>query len=374
MQPLVVEELSVRGLRNLTHVELWPSARFNVLFGENGQGKTNLLEAIYLGATTKSFRTARPGELVAHGGEVASVRLKVSEDGDPREQAIGVRAGMRLAKVDGKRAPSSAAYAVRTPVVLFHPGDLLLSMGSGSERRRLLDRISLYRAPASLADLEAYTRSVRERQRALEMRGVGASDLPAWEELIVRHGTAVMAVRRESSRDLARAAVDAFRRIASEDLALTVDYTPTAPEEPEAYLAAMRDGRARDLRRKSASIGPHRDDLALLVNGHRARNVASQGQHRAIVLALKAAEIDVIGGARGVRPILLLDDVSSELDRSRTSALFAFLSEQRGQVFLTTTRRELIEMGAGSGSLERADFSVVGGAFSPVEVGGGETR
>jgi DNA replication and repair protein RecF len=364
LRPLAIEELSVRALRNLARVDIAPSPRFNVLFGENGQGKTNLLEAIYVGATTKSFRTARPGDLVAHGGEIASTRLKVVEDGDVREQSVGMRAGMRMAKVDGKRAASSAAYAVRTPVVLFHPGDLQLSMGSGSERRRVLDRISLYRSPSSLGDLEAYTRALRERQRALEMRGVSASDLGEWEELIVRHGLGIMSVRRESSAELSAATKAAFRRIAAPELILDVDYAPAAPEEAEAYRAALVEARPRDLRRKSATVGPHRDDLSLVLNGHRVRNVASQGQHRAIVLSLKAAEIDVIGAARGVRPILLLDDVSSELDRSRTSALFSFLREQRGQVFLTTTRRELIEMGADFSPADRADFSVVKGAVT----------
>jgi DNA replication and repair protein RecF len=116
------------------------------------------------------------------------------------------------------------------------------------------------------------------------------------------------------------------------------------------------------MRRGSAGVGPHRDELALAIDGHAVRGVASQGQHRAVTLALKSAEIEVVGQARGVRPILLLDDVSSELDRARTAALFSFLREQRGQVFLTTTRPELIDTGDDGGA--RRDFVVRDGRIT----------
>src|SRR5215467_11077040 len=133
---LAIERLSVRGMRNLASVELEPSARFNVISGDNGQGKTNLLEAIYVLATSRSFRTGRLGELVAHGGEVASVRALVRDSDAVREQSVGIRAGSRTVRIDEKRPPTLAAYAVRTPVVVFHPGVMTLSMAGGTERRR----------------------------------------------------------------------------------------------------------------------------------------------------------------------------------------------------------------------------------------------
>ena len=351
-------------MRNVASVDLLPSARFNVIAGDNGQGKTNLLEAIYVAATSKSFRTTKPGDLVAHGGTVASVRIVVREDEERREQSVGVQKGARLVRIDGKRPPTLAAYAVKTPIVVFYPGEIALSMGSGAERRRLLDRISLYLSPPSLSELEAYTRALRERQKVLETRGLHARDLEDFEELVVRHGLAVTTARRESSRMLAIAAIAAFERIAAPGLTLTVRYVSSAPDDAQKYREALISWRSADARRKSATIGPHRDELALEIDGHRVRGVASQGQHRAVVLALKAAEIEVIGDARGVRPILLLDDVSSELDRSRTSALFSFLQEQRGQVFLTTTRPELIETGGLREAGERLDFTVLDGQIN----------
>jgi DNA replication and repair protein RecF len=363
---LRLELAQVRGFRNLAPLDLEPSSRFNVFAGDNGQGKTNLLEALYLGCTTRSFRTSKLAELVAHEAELTSVKLGVIEEGagasgaTTREQVVGISGGTRTVKLDGKRPTTLAAYAVKSPVVVFHPGEVALSQGTSAERRRLLDRAALYMEPGSLAEAEAYTRAVRERQRALETRGPSARDLDHWEELVVRHGLRVMAIRMRAAAALLESARAAFARIAAPDLVLEGHYRATAPDEPTAYAESLGAGRNVDARRKSASIGPHRDDLALSLNGFAVRGTASQGQHRAVVLALKAAEIDVIGAARGVRPILLLDDVSSELDRARTTALMTFLRDLEGQVFLTTTRPDLIETGP-LAAAERRDFRVVGG-------------
>jgi len=351
----------VRSFRNLTALDVELGERFNVVSGDNGQGKTNLLEALYVAATSKSFRTAKMNELVGFGAELASVRASVREDVETRVQSVGLRPGARLVRIDDKRPPSLAAYAVRTPVVVFHPGEISLSMGSSSERRRLLDRTALYLAPQSMSDLEAYGHAIKARQRTLEARGAGASDLGDWEQLAVKHGLAVMGHRARAAELVGAKAVQAFARIAAPDLALTVAYAPSAPPEEGAFLDALASRRLSDLRRGSAGVGPHRDELALAIDGHAVRGVASQGQHRAVTLSLKSAEIEVVGEARGARPILLLDDVSSELDRARTAALFAFLREQRGQVFLTTTRPELIDTGDDASA--RRDFVIRRGAL-----------
>ncbi len=215
-----------------------------------------------------------------------------------------------------------------------------------------------------MEDLGAYMRAMKERQRALETRGVHATDLVEWETLVVRHGLAVMAHRARAAELVAAKALEAFARIAAPELVLASAYAPSAPNDEQAFRDALASRRASDMRRGSAGVGPHRDDLSLAIDGHPVRGVASQGQHRAVTLALKSAEIEVVGHARGVRPILLLDDVSSELDRARTAALFSFLREQEGQVFLTTTRPELIDTGA-SGAARR-DFVVRSGVIEPL--------
>ncbi|MGA7118446.1 MAG: DNA replication and repair protein RecF [Polyangiaceae bacterium] len=360
MRSLAVESLSVRGFRNLAAVDVAFGSRFNVVSGENGQGKTNLLEAVYTLATSRSFRTSKIVDLVQSGGQSASLRARVVEDGETREQSVGVRPGLRVAHMDGKRTVLLAGYAVRTPVVVFHPGLAGLSAGSGAERRRLLDRLALYLWPASLADAESYVKAARARQRVLEVRGERASDLDGWEELMVRHGLALSDAREKAAEQLGESAVQTFARIGPAD-ALQTRYERSAPAEAEGFRKALATSRPRDRARGSATIGPHRDDLGLTLGGRPVRGIASQGQHRAVVLALVLAETHVIAEARGVRPILLLDDVSSELDRSRTAALLRALCERQGQVILTTTRPELFETNDSFGGEDRRDFAVAGG-------------
>jgi DNA replication and repair protein RecF len=363
MRSLAIGSLSIRDFRNLARVDIELGSRFNVVSGDNGQGKTNLLEAIYVLATSRSFRTHRLEELVASGTETASIRGRVVETGEEREQTVGMRRGVRAARIDGKRPPSLAAYALRTPVVLFHPGTLTLSMGGGVERRRLLDRIALYASPTSLEHGVSYGRAMRARQRVLEKRGEDAGDLDGWEELMVRHGVALSESRARAAERLVPAAYQAFARIAPGGVELRARYEPGAPADPAAFRSGLASHRKRDAARGSATIGPHRDDLVLSLDGKDVRAMASQGQHRAIVLALELGEIAVITEARGVRPVLLLDDVSSELDRDRTAAFLEALRQERGQVLLTTTRPELIESGGLSEVEARLSFRVVNGTI-----------
>ncbi len=368
MRTLVVESLRVRGFRNLASVDLELGPRFNVLSGDNGQGKTNLIECAYVLATSKSFRTAKLTDLVGTGASLASVRGIIREGGDEREQSIGIRCGLRAARLDGKRPKTLAAYAVHTPTVVFHPGALALSAGAGAERRKLLDRVALYLSPASLADAESYARALRGRQRTLDARGEVARDLDGWEELMVKHGTALSRARTEAAGVLAPAAERAFARVGSPSVVLRVSYARAAPSSPEDFLAELVRNRKRDKARRSAAVGPHRDDLSLCLSERPVRTMASQGQQRAVVLALELAEIEVVAGARGVQPILLLDDVSSELDRARMAALMATLRDGEGQVLITTTRPDLIDfpLGDSGAEVERRNFLVEAGRVTRV--------
>jgi len=197
----------------------------------------------------------------------------------------------------------------------------------------------------------------------LEERGDAARDLEDWEDLIVRHGLALSEARERACASLIPAVTSAFARLGAPGMTLEIAYRRSAPADPEAFRLDLVAHRRRDRARRAASIGPHRDDLTIDLAGRPARGMASQGQHRAIVLALKLAEIEVVAGTRDVRPMLLLDDVSSELDRARTASLFAALRQEESQVLLTTTRPELIDTGE-LGAGDRRDFRVVGGQIT----------
>ncbi len=191
-----------------------------------------------------------------------------------------------------------------------------------------------------------------------------SGEIDAFEELCAVHGAAVTRARAGAADTLVRELLPAFERIAAPELVLDARFAPGGSADAGEARVELRRHRRRDAHRPSAGFGPHRDDLELRFDGHPVRTVGSQGQHRALTLALKAAETSAIAGARGIEPILLLDDVSSELDPDRTTALFTFLSLAHGQIFLTTTRRELI-VTPGVAPPDRRDFRVDAGVLRP---------
>jgi len=356
--------VSVVDVRNIVQVQIDASPRLNVITGNNGQGKTSLLEAIYLLATTRSFRTARVAEIIRHGQSVASVSGSFIEQwhNGPlrRTQSIGLQGGRRTARLDGEAPSSLSHYATRSPVVVFDPQQMALSTGPAAGRRTLLDRLTLFTHPEVAEDRSRYRRSLRERLRvlsnwkgrAIPAGSLAASELDAFETLLAEHGAAITRARSAACEALSEMLEHAFARIAAPDQQLNVAYQPGGDEDVDEIRKRLLADRVGDAYRRRTEFGPHRDDLELRLDGHPARVVASQGQHRAITLALKSAELSCIAGACGVQPILLLDDVSSELDGERTAALFDYLATTKCQLFLTSTRRDVIlEALAGGGEL-----------------------
>ncbi|PIE06218.1 MAG: DNA replication and repair protein RecF [Sorangium cellulosum] len=332
----------MRDLRNIEMVEMEPSIATNVLCGDNGQGKTSILEAIYLVATTRSFRTHRLREVIRHGVSAGSVRATLADPLGTRQQLVGLASGKRRVRIDEQKPQSTASYAIKTPVVVFHPGELRLTMGPASGRRTLIDRVALFDDATSHDSLRAYTRAMRARQRLLQRHGVQAPGVEAYEQLMVRSGIQVTHQRQRAVAKLIGATCEAFRQIAPRTMRLEARYAPGGSEDEAEAVERLFELREADSRRAGAHFGPHRDDLVFELNGRKVRTDASQGQHRLLILSLKIAEMACIGAASGTNPLLLLDDVSSELDSTRTEAFFALLGLRRDQVFLTTTRPEML--------------------------------
>ncbi len=362
---LVFESLAVRSFRNIQHLDFAPAPRLNVLAGDNGQGKTSLLEALYFVATSRSFRAERLRELVRDTDRVASVKAQILEQGMGREQVAAISGGRRSLKLDGKPPERLASYATRTPVVVFHPGDLLLGSGPASVRRTLLHRVSLYFEPAVMDHRQRYTRASKERQRVLEERGTDSVELDIFETLMARHGCHVQAAHRRAAERLRAALEPAFSNMAAPELVLGVVFIPGGTEDEAAFLRELHGRRRSDAQARRPGFGPQRDELELSIDGRSVRRHASQGQLRVLTLALKLAELECVRSARGAHPVLLLDDVSSELDPERTGAVYRFVRETLSQVFVTTTRPELfttpdLEPG------ERRDWCLRQGTLSAV--------
>lgn len=354
---IVVERLRVASFRNLELVELAPASRLNVIAGDNGQGKTSLIEALYLVATSRSFRTNRVPDVIRQGDEAARVVLKSRFDGQASEQRASVSARGRSWLVDGKRPTRLVDYATRTPVVVFHPGDLALVYGPAQGRRTLLDRIALFSDPVSTDARLKYTRALRSRQKLLEERGASARELTALEQVVASQGARLCVARRAAADSLGSALAAAFSELSSHKLELRHEYLPGGSADAEEFARELAERRERDRLRRSASFGPQRDDLGLILEGRAAKSHASQGQQRLLALSIKMAELSCVAEISRTEPILLLDDVSSELDPSRTGAVYEFLRSTKSQVFVTTTRPDLFVTAALTVD-ERADFTL----------------
>jgi DNA replication and repair protein RecF len=344
---VLLREITWSALRNLVDDTLRPDPGINLVCGDNGQGKTALLEAIYLVATSKSFRASRLREVVQHERSAFSVRATFLERRGElppldRAQTIGFARGATQLRVDGNEPDTIVSYARRSPVVVFHPDELQLSSGPAALRRRLLDRLSLYLVTASLRSGARYLRALRARQELLRRPSSSANEIEAFERIAAEEGAALTRVRAAAVERFHPALTGAFAKIAAPDLTLTVAYEPGGSADAERALDELAARRARDASAKIATFGPHRDELALALDGHPVRHVASQGQHRAVALAMKLAESATIAESTGLWPIQLLDDISSELDETRTEALLVFLEQTRGQLFITGTREGLL--------------------------------
>jgi DNA replication and repair protein RecF len=360
---LLFERLTIRGLRNLALLELEPARRLNVITGDNGQGKTSVLEALYLVATTKSFRAERLATLIQTGGEQASVGAVVAEAGLAREQRVVLAPRSRVVRLDGKAPKTLTAYATRTPVVVFGPADLELVSGAASGRRRLLDRILLYVDPPGTDARLRYEHALRSRQRVLDERGPGARELDAFEEVMAEDGARFALARERAAEGVRERLAATFTRLAAPELDVRSVYVPGGTTDRELFRQRLADARPADTRRGAATFGPQRDELELELATRPARSHASQGQQRLLTLALKLTELDCIREARGVHPVLLLDDVSSELDPERTLAVHDLLTSTESQVFVTTTRADLFAERA-TESANRADFRLSAGALA----------
>jgi len=360
---LTFDSLKLRDFRNIVAIDLTPSKRVNVITGDNGQGKTSLLEALYLVATSKSFRSDKPKEMLRQGAETSVVRAVIGEHGFTREQRAVLTSRTRSVLLDGKKPETLSSYAVKTPVVVFHPGDLTILTGAAAERRTLLDRVALFLDTASADARARYTRAARSRQVALEERGTRAADLEPLERVMAISGAAVSRAREVASARLLAALAPLFATMAAPGLELSAHFVPGGSLDEAELETELARRREADLRRKTATFGPQRDDFSLSLDGRTVRRHASQGQQRILTLALKAAELECVRVARGVHPVLLLDDVSSELDPDRTGAVYEFLHATPSQVFVTTTRPELFVL-PGIAPADRADFRIEKGAVA----------
>jgi DNA replication and repair protein RecF len=335
---VLVTAVEARPLRSLSDVRIELGAGIVSLIGPNGAGKTNLLEALYFALTGRSFRTSDRRELIPFGGAFARADAVV-RDGDGIERrflASVSRAEGRRHLLDGNPAEPAALARQRPPVAVFSPDRLALVKGPPAERRAHLDRFVTARWPSRAGLRQRYGQALAQRNALLARLAAGGSggDLGVWDAALAEAAAELVAARAEAAAELA----EPFAAAAT-DLGLAgggrLEYAPRAAGSAAQIEEGLGERREADLRLGRTSWGPHLDELKFLAADKSLRRYGSQGQQRAALLALLFAERDALLAAHRVAPLLLLDDVMSELDRDRRAMLLEVL-ETSGQTLITT--------------------------------------
>jgi DNA replication and repair protein RecF len=346
---LIVHSLQVDGFRNLAPQSVELGEGLNLLWGDNGQGKTNTLEAIHLLSSLRSFRACRLRELICHGAPRADLRARLTAGGVPVALRLALEPGGRRTWLGESPARDAADFLGKLQAVAFTPDDLAMVKGAPIQRRRFLDRAAFLFQPAHLLLAREFSAALRARNRLLRTGRFQADELAAFSETLARLGAELTARRRACVERLdgsfQRVSRELLGRPAATGLELQAGWREADGER--GLRAELQASLERDRRRGTTSIGPQHDDLELGLDGQPARRFASQGQQRCLAVALLLALVDEVVARGGEQPVLLLDDVSSELDAASRRRLFTRVGALAGQVLVTTTDEDLLgELGA----------------------------
>jgi DNA replication and repair protein RecF len=348
---MILHSMSLRNYRNYKSIELNTEQPLNVFIGQNAQGKTNLLEAIFMLSLTKSHRTSRDKEMIqwneAHATLTASIQRKY---GDCHLQLDLTEHGKK-ARINGLEQRKLSEYIGTLNVVLFAPEDLSIVKGSPVIRRRFLDMEIAQVYPSYLYALGQYNKILFQRNNFLRsgdaLKAVNEGLLAVWNEQLATFGSKIMKRRQNFMQKLQVWAQSIHHEITHGAEKLVVTYVPSIESDHqedetvlfERFMIKLSHVREQELRRGTTLVGPHRDDLLLTINDKDVYHYGSQGQQRTTALSLKLAEIELMNEETGEYPVLLLDDVLSELDRNRQSQLIETF-RSKVQTFITTTSLE----------------------------------
>jgi DNA replication and repair protein RecF len=362
-----VKRIELRDFRNYEAADVELADGLTVVAGANGAGKTNLLEAVYFGCTARSPRTSNERELVRRGGGgVARVVLDLAGDAGAHRIEVGFEPGeAKRLRVDGSPVDSLSGVEARPLVSVFLPERLELVKGAPAARRAHLDQVVAALWPSRAQTRVAYSRALAQRN-ALVARirsgAAGAGALDAWDAQLAQHGFRLMTDRDEAVGGLRPLFGDLAQRLGLPGDA-ELKYRPrSGASDAEGLAAELAERRAADLERGFTAHGPHRDELQLLLGGVGLRAYGSQGQQRAALLALLFAERALLAERRARPPLMLLDDVMSELDAERRE-LLAGLLRAGGQSVVTTTEPDHVPGTAlAGGGLIRVEAGTVAGS------------
>ncbi|MEX2115336.1 MAG: DNA replication/repair protein RecF [Bacteroidota bacterium] len=343
--------IDIQNFRNHSKTVLACAEGVNAIIGDNGQGKTNIVEAISYLCLTKSFYASGDAVTLKIGEELFSIRGSFESDGGVvrRVEALYEKGtGRKSISINGIPVETMSSVIGEFPVVVLSPEQGGITNGAPSERRKFLDLVIAQSSKAYLQELLEYRKILRQRNKVLLDAKFERRDcteiLEPWDEALVETGSHLVHRRQAFIREFSEEIVRSYKSIAGESERPGIDYEPSVPTGNTGSVEAIKTAFTEELRSKEdeerrlgvTAVGPHRDEIGLSINGIHARRFASQGQHKTLLIALKLAEVAYLKERCSETPILLLDDVFSELDEHRSERLVEQL-QGLGQVFVTAT-------------------------------------
>ena len=328
--------LRLLDFRNYRRLEADFAPGFHLLLGDNAQGKTNILEAIYLIATLRSFRGVGSAQMVRHGQKGYFIGSRIVSQGQ-HETKMYWSLRERTLTLDARPVRKLTDYLGALRTVVFCTEDLLLIKGPGRARRRFLDLLLSQTHPGYLPLLQRYAQALRSRNALLKQPILDPAALESFSRELVTAGAEITRHRQELVPRFAPLAAQAYQSISRAAEELQLQYAPSIKTD---FAVELAQSRARERTYRSTIIGPHRDELQLLLNDRPAAQTGSEGQKRTLAIALKMAQAEYLTNLHGAPPVLLIDDIMGELDAKRRTGLLPLLErthQSRGQVFLTAT-------------------------------------
>ncbi len=369
---MILKSLALTDFKNIPEASLDFSPKINCFLGDNGMGKSNLLDAIYFMSLCRSFTGVADSLLVRCGAQFASLRARYFRRALDEEVTAAVRPGQRkIFKRSGKQYQRLAEHLGVFPVVLLSPADMELTAGEPAERRRFIDQIIAQSDIPYFNALVRYNTALEQRNRLLRDESTDSGLYEALELQLEMAAEYIVSKRRENIERLQSIFTPYFNSISGGSEMATISYVTTDYTDRgglAAHHAAMRN---RDLALHHTASGPHRDDIAFSIDGLTVRRSASQGQSKTFTTALRFAQYDLLREALGIRPLLLLDDIFDKLDAGRVERIISLVSNSQtfGQIFITdTNRRHLDETVASIGIADsHRIWGVEAGTFKEIE-------
>ncbi|QIB67932.1 DNA replication/repair protein RecF [Aminipila butyrica] len=337
---MYITTVELQDFRNYESLNLSFHPKVNLILGNNAQGKTNLIEAVYLSSLGKSFRTANDVEMIQFGKKFFRVKIQAEKKNEDVCVEMAVSKESKAVKLNGRKIRKISELLENVYIVVFSPEDLKIVKEEPEKRRKFIDRELCQIKPLYFNRLARYKKILLQRNTMLKEQKPKLSLLEIWDQELCEYGSRIIIERAEFIKKLDRISSEIHRNITNGKEKLHVQYEANVPfmksmdEQQALFLEKIKGALEKDLSRRTTSVGPHRDDLKITINGIDIRKYGSQGQQRTAALSLKLAEIMLIREETEENCILLLDDVLSELDEERQNYLINSLSDI--QLFITS--------------------------------------